>query len=151
MYWILYSHVTFSSVLPFRFCPGYRAGDLLQDRTLHTPVLLLLRGHCGLPAGHDGRGDAHLEHSTPSRWLSRTTGYNHQPLLGVTLPPAPWQWLRGVALLSRRDRATLAYGTSEAQHLKYFQLQTPSHSLCCGENPFFSRVSAQLNYHILQL
>uniref|UniRef100_A0A8C2XR20 Transmembrane protein 204 n=1 Tax=Cyclopterus lumpus TaxID=8103 RepID=A0A8C2XR20_CYCLU len=49
----------------------FRAGDwtcdLLQDRALHTPVLLLLLRHSCLPAGHDGCGHAHLEHFTSPR------------------------------------------------------------------------------------
>lgn len=87
------------SVFTYRFCAGDWTCHILQDRTLHTLVLLLLLGYSGLPAGHNGCSDAHLEHSTSPWRLSNTPCHNHQSLTGITLPSTPRQWLRGVALL----------------------------------------------------
>lgn len=88
------------SLLLYRFCAGDWTCDLLQDRALHTPFLLLLLGNSCLPAGRNGCGHAYLEHFTPPWRLPRTSSYNHQSLTGVIFPPTPRQWLRGVTLLS---------------------------------------------------
>lgn len=98
----MYRFNPFLSVFLCRFCAGNWTRDLLQDRALHTPVILLLLGHSSMPAGHDGRGHAHLEHFTSPRWLPYTSSYNHQPLIGIAFPPASRQWLRGVTLLSQQ-------------------------------------------------
>lgn len=88
------------SLLLCRFCACDWTCDLLQDRALHTPVLLLLLGHSCLPAGYNGCSHAHLEHFTSPRWLPCAPGYNHQSLTGITFPPTPRQWLCGVAMLN---------------------------------------------------
>lgn len=91
-----------------QFRAGDWTGDLLQDRALHTPILLLLLGHSCLLAGHIGCSHAHLEHFTPPRWLPRTSSYNHQPLTGVTFPPRSGQRLRGVTLLRHKTSQSKA-------------------------------------------
>lgn len=100
------------SVLLYRFCAGDWTCDLLQDRALHTPVLLLLLGYSCLPAGHDSCGHAYLEHFTPPWWLPCTSSYHHQSLSGVTFPPTSRQWLRGVALLSHVTSQAMSIGSN---------------------------------------
>lgn len=103
------------SLHPCRFRAGDRPGDLLQDRALHAPVLLLLPGHSGVPAGHHGRRHAHLEHPAPAGRLPRAARHHHQPLAGRSFPPPAGQRLRGVALLSlhRTGRGTDANRTAK--------------------------------------
>lgn len=96
----------------YRFCASYWTCDFLQDRALHTPVLLLLPGHSCLPAGHDGCGHAHLEHFTSPWWLPCTSSYNHQSLTGITFPPTSRQWLCGVALLRLSIHVAFQLGVS---------------------------------------
>lgn len=83
-----------------RFCAGDRLGDVLPDRPVHAPVLLVLRGHRRLPIGHSGRRHAHLEHPASPRRLPHAPCHCYQPLAGIELPPTPRQRLCGVALLS---------------------------------------------------
>ena len=107
----MFTDVPFLSVFLCRFCAGDWTRDLLQDRALHTPLLLLLLGHSSMPAGHNGRSHAHLEHFTSPRWLPCTSSYNHQSLTGIAFPPASRQWLRGVTLLSHRSVTDYSDGT----------------------------------------
>lgn len=111
------------SVLLYRLRAGDWTRDLLQDRALHTPILLLLLGHNRLPACHSGCGHAHLEHFTPPWRLPRTSSYNHQSLTGDTFPPTARQWLRGVALLR--------HVTSEAKPMRSNRLRRQDTRLVC--------------------
>lgn len=98
------TNCVFFSLYLLRFCAGNWTRDLLPDRALHTPVLLLLCGHSGLPSGHTGRSHANLEHSTPAWWLPGSSSYNHQSLARVTFSPTPQQRLRGVSMLKLCER-----------------------------------------------
>ncbi|KAM9208446.1 transmembrane protein 204 isoform 1-T1 [Dugong dugon] len=80
-------------------CPGHRAGDLLQDRLLYQPVLVLLPEHWRLPPGHPGSRCPHLEHSAPQGGLHGTPRHRHPPLPHSPLPPRDGQRLCGVPLL----------------------------------------------------
>ncbi len=137
----------FLSVLPYRFCAGDWTCDLLQDRALHTPVLLLLLGHSCLPAGHDGCGHAHLEHFTSPWWLPRTSSYNHQSLTGIAFPPTSRQRLCGVALLSYLTSQAKSIGSNKL-HWQDCALNYPcvilAKSLRCDERETEDDVPAAL-------
>lgn len=68
-----------------RFCPGHRTGDILQNRPIYQPVLVLLSKHWRLPPGHPGSSHAHLEHSSQERGLHGTPSDSHQPLPDCTV------------------------------------------------------------------
>lgn len=84
-----------------RLSAGHWPGDILPHWALHTPVLLLLPGHCRLPPHHASCCHAHLEHSASPWRLSDAQGHRHQPEFGRALPPPAGQRLCGVTLLSR--------------------------------------------------
>lgn len=102
---VLYRSILTDSLCFYRFRAGDWTRYFLQDRALHTPVLLLLREHCSLPAGHHGGSHAHLEHPTPAGRLPRSTGYNLQSLAGFTFSSASRQRLRRVAVLRPHKRS----------------------------------------------
>lgn len=79
----LSQHLSFTH----RFYPGHWARDLLQNRPVHQPVLVLLPEHWRLPPGHPGSRHAHLEHSSQERGLHGAPSDCHQPLLDGSVSP----------------------------------------------------------------
>ncbi|KAM4819873.1 transmembrane protein 204 isoform 1-T1 [Thomomys bottae] len=82
-----------------KLCVSHWIGDLLQNRPLHQPILVLLPEHWCLSAGHPGSCHAHLEHSAPQGGLHGTPGNCHQPLADSAVPPGTGQRLCRVPVL----------------------------------------------------